>query len=45
MTASVKRIPPTHAALEQHVKQAAIEGGHVWGQALTPYPVLCSPSR
>ena len=29
-----KRIPPTYAASEQHVKRAAFQGGHVWGQAL-----------
>ena len=37
-TASVNRIPPTCAALEQHVKRAAFQGGHVWGQAL-----ICRP--
>ena len=37
-TSSVKRIPPSHAALEQHVKRAAFQGGHVWGKALTPHP-------
>ena len=43
-TSSVKRIPPSHAALEQHVKRAAFQGGHVWGKALTPHPVLPSPT-
>ena len=43
-TSCVKRILPTRAALEQHVKQAAFQGGHVWGQALAPDPVLPSPS-
>ena len=43
-TSSVQRIPPTRAALEQHVKRAAFQGGHVWGQALAPDPVLPSPS-
>jgi len=43
-TSSVQRIPPTRAALEQHVKRAAFQGGHVWGQALSPDPVLPSPS-
>ena len=42
-SASVKTIPP-RAALEQHVKRAALQDGHVWGQALTPDPVLPSPS-
>ena len=43
-TSSMKRIPPSHAALEQHVKRAAFQGGHVWGKALTPHPVLPSPT-
>ena len=41
---SVQRIPPTRAALEQHVKRAVFQGGHVWGQILVPQPVLPSPS-
>ena len=40
----MQRIPPTYAALEQHVKRAAFEGGHVWGQVLVPQPPLPSPS-
>ena len=28
----VQRIPPTHTALEQHVKSVVFQGGHVWGQ-------------
>lgn len=43
-TSCVKRIPPTRAALEQHVKRAVFQGGHVWGQSLVPDPVLPSPS-
>ena len=41
---SVQRIPPTYAALEQHVKRAAFQGGHVWGQVFVPQPALPSPS-
>ena len=41
---SVQRIPPTRAALEQHVKRAVFQGGHIWGQTLIPQPVLPSPS-
>ncbi|KAG1669044.1 Tryptophan 5-hydroxylase 2 [Nymphon striatum] len=37
---SVQSIPPTRAALEQHVKR----GGHVWGQLLLPQQVLPSPT-
>ena len=36
-------IPPTRAALLQHTKRAAYQGGYCWGQALTPNPDL--PSR
>ena len=43
-TSSVQqRIPPTRAALEQHIKWAAFQGGHIWGQALIPLPDLPSP--
>ena len=42
-TSSVPRIPLTYASLEQHVKRATYQGGHVWGQALCPDPVLPSP--
>ena len=28
---NVKLIPPTKAALEQHVKRATHQGGHIWG--------------
>ena len=31
---NVKLIPPTRAAFEQHVKRAAYQGSHVWGQHL-----------
>ena len=44
-TSSVKRILPTYAALELHVKRAVFQGGHVWGQALIPHPVIISPSN
>jgi len=35
---NVELIPPTKAALEEHVKRAAYQGGHVWGQLLLPAP-------
>ena len=38
-------IPPTKAALFQHVKLAVYQAGHVWGQALTASPVLPSLSE
>ena len=42
-TSSVGKIPPSHAALVQHVKRAAFQGGHIWGQVLCPDPMLPSP--
>ena len=41
---NVQLIPPTSAALKQHVRRAVYQGGHVWGQALIPAPTLPSPS-
>lgn len=41
---NVQLIPPTRAALEQHVRRAVYQGGHVWGQALVPAPTLPSPT-
>ena len=37
---NVELIPPTKAALEEHVKRAAYQGGQVWGQMLLPAPEL-----
>mgnify|MGYP001291673671 CR=1 FL=1 len=39
------RIPPTEAALKEHVKRAAYQGGHVWGQSLVPMQTLPSPEH
>ena len=33
---SIEIIPLTQAALAQHVKRAAYQAGHVWGEALEP---------
>ena len=41
---NVKQIPPSKAALEQHVKRAAYQGGHIWGQSLLPAPIVPSPT-
>ena len=38
-------IPPTYAALLQHVKRAAYMAGHCWGQALIASPNFPSPSE
>ena len=40
----MKAIPPTRAALEQHVKRTVYQGGYVWGQSLIANPVLPSPT-
>ena len=42
---NMQLIPPTKAALEEHVKRAAYQGGHVWGQTLLPTPELPPSSR
>ena len=42
---SIENVPPTQAALEQHVNRAAYQAGHVWGQALEPMQELPSPSE
>ena len=31
-------IPPTRAALVQHIKMAVHQGGHCWGKALQAFP-------
>ena len=42
---SIENVPPTQAALDQHIKRAAYQAGHVWGQALEPMQVLPSPAE
>ena len=37
-------IPPTKAALKEHVKRAAYQGGLVWGQTLVSAPELLPPT-
>ena len=44
MKNNVQLIPPTSAALKQHVRRALYQDGHVWGQALLPAPALPSPT-
>ena len=36
-------LPPTKAALEQHIKRAVLQGVHDWGQAMIRDRVLPSP--
>ena len=38
-------ILPTEAALEQHIKRAALQGVHIWGQLLVPYPDYPDPQQ
>ncbi|KAK0146492.1 hypothetical protein N1851_014183 [Merluccius polli] len=40
---NVQSIPPTQAALQEHVKRAVYQGGYVWGQMLVSTPELPSP--
>ena len=40
----IENIPPSKAALFQHVKRACLQAGHIWGQALIAEPHLPSPS-
>ena len=40
---SIENISPTQAALAQHIKRAAYQAGHVWGQVLEPVQELPSP--
>jgi hypothetical protein len=41
----IENIPPTQAALEQHIRRAAYQGGHVWGQVLQKDQALPNPSE
>ena len=38
-------IPPTQAALQEHVKQAAYQAGYVWGQTCVTHQELPSPAN
>ena len=42
---SIENILPTQAALAQHIKRAAYQAGHVWGQVLGPMQELPSPAE
>jgi hypothetical protein len=37
---SLEHMPPTFAALQQHILRAAFQSGHLWGQALKSNPVV-----
>ena len=38
-------IPPSYAALEQHVRRAAYQAGHISGQSLVADPVVPPPEQ
>ena len=38
-------IPPSYAALEQHVRRAAYQAGHIRGQSLVADPVVPPPEQ
>ncbi|KAG7172779.1 hypothetical protein Hamer_G007018 [Homarus americanus] len=40
---SLEHLPPTRAALEQHIKRAAYQVGHIWGQGAIAFVILPSP--
>ncbi len=42
---ALEALPPTSAGLLEHIKRAAYQGGHCWGQALIPAPTLPSPGN
>ena len=39
------RIPPTLAALIQHVRRSTFQGGYIWGQCLIPSPWFPEPKQ
>lgn len=42
---ALENIPPTAAALRQHILRAAYQCGYIWGQSLVKEPPLSSPSN
>ena len=42
---TIENIPPTKAALEQHVKRAAYQGGIIWGQAMVCSQEIVNPTE
>ena len=42
---SIDRLPPTQAALVEHIKRAAYQAGHCWAQAMIAAPELPFPSE
>ena len=42
---TIDGLPPTKAALVQHIMRAAYQAGHCWGQTIVSPPELPSPSQ
>lgn len=42
---TLENIPPTRAALVNHIKRAVFQGGYIWEQTLLKEPVLPCPSQ
>ncbi len=42
---AIDSLPPTQAALIQHIKRAAYQAGHCWAQMMIAAPELPSPSE
>jgi len=40
----IENILPTAAALLEHMKRAAFQAGHIWGQCLVAKPFVPQPS-
>ena len=38
-------IPPSQSALQEHIKRAAYQAGHVWGQTLICEPIIPAPAE
>ena len=41
---SIENIPPTQAALCEHIRRATFQAGYIWGQTQIPSQTLPSPS-
>ena len=40
MSRNIENIPPTRVALEQHIRRASYQAGHIWGQSLEMQPAI-----
>ena len=44
-TQSIEHIPPSQAALIEHIKHAAYQAGYVWGQTFATMQELPNPTE